>query len=75
MTVTEAIKKLQKIAEESPRAQLFAESDSFLSDDYTHGLVNSIRAEYLPMTDDYGCTKENKDGSQHERYSVVLSGK
>lgn len=74
MTVTQLIKQLQKIAEKRPRAEVLAETDTFVSPDYSHGVVNSVVTEVLPMSDGDGFTIENKDGTEHCRFCVVLKG-
>ena len=75
MNVTQLIKKLTKIAEKNPRADVYVEAEYFISEDYSHGLVNSVSHELLNMSDGDGFTIENKDGSEHQKMSVILHGK
>ena len=68
------IKKLQDIEKNNPRAPVYVESEYFQSDDYTHGIVHSVNTGVLPITGGDGFVKENKDGTQHEKFVVILSG-
>jgi len=75
MTVTQLIKKLQKIQETNPRALVVVDSESVENPDYSHGVVNSVSHDRINWTDGDGWTITNKDGSEHQRFVVVLSGR
>lgn len=74
MNVTRLIRELEKIAKKHPRAKVYAEAETFASDCYSHGLVNSVDVQWLTMSDGDGYSIENKDGTEHQEFVVVLSG-
>lgn len=75
MTVTQLIEKLAQIQKTNPRAPVVVDWESVCSDDYSHGLVNSVDTDCINWTDGDGCTVINKDGSEHQKQVVVLSGR